>query len=128
MSFLIIAFLSVETFGQHPVWDPPQRLGHMGKSVAKDSHNKLYFSGRVYEYNQAYLGDQALPVSEDSYAFIAKTDSAYTLEWVKTMEGEFYISKSFLAVDSKDNLIVTCKFRSGIKGNDKIYKEIVVII
>lgn len=115
MSFLVIAFLSFETFGQHPVWDPPQRLGHMGRSVAMDSHSKLYPSGRVYEYNQAYLGDQALPVSEDNYAFIAKTDNTYALEWIKNMEGEFYISKSFLAVDSKDNLIMVCKFRSEIK-------------
>ena len=77
-----------------------------GYGVACDSKGNAYVTGH-YQSTDVMIDGKALPNAGDYDVFVAKYDRDGKLAWVRTAGGKGYDYGHGIAVDSKDNIVVT---------------------
>ena len=118
-SYLIsFLFVVVPKFAQQVQWKQPAQLGISGISVDIDSHNMLYFAGRIENRNNmAVFNGKDLEFSSEyeKAVVLIKSDTNYNIQWKKLIDGGWVQD---IKVDNDDNLVIIGRYLDRIKIDD----------
>ncbi|MEO8149588.1 MAG: SBBP repeat-containing protein [Bacteroidia bacterium] len=116
LSFSIILFCRITTFGQAPDWQWAKSAGgisfDVSNSIALDANGNSYITGFFYGDTISFGNSTLTSTSYPLYSaiFIAKYDAWGNMVWAKSVSGTIGCKSNAIAVDANGNSYITGYF------------------